>query len=79
MITKQPIELTLRAHSDSLMRIPGVIGTAIGLCADNDPTPCIKVLVVRSTPEVRRTIPRELDGWRVVIEETGVVRPHGKP
>ena len=79
MITKQPIELTLQAHTDSLMRIPGVIGTAIGLCRSDDPTPCIKVLVVRSTPELRRAIPDQLDGWRVVIDETGVVRPQRTP
>lgn len=72
MITKQPIELVLRTHTDSLMRLPGVVGTGIGLC---DSTPCIKVLVARSTPELRRSVPDSLDGWRVVMEETGVVRP----
>jgi hypothetical protein len=74
MITKQPIEIVLRAHTDSLMRIPGVVGTAMGLC---DNAPCIKVLVARSTPELRRGIPDTLDGWRVVIEETGIIRPRG--
>ena len=72
MIAKQPIELVLRTHTDSLMHLPGVVGTAIGLC---DSTPCIKVLVARSTPELRRSVPDSLDGWRVVMEETGVIRP----
>lgn len=72
MITKQPIEIVLRAHTDSLMRVPGVVGTAIGLC---DNAPCIKVLVARSTPALHRAIPDSLDGWRVVMEETGIIRP----
>ena len=73
MITKQPIEAVLRAHTDSLMRLAGVVGTAIGLC---ESMPCIKVLVARSTPELRRAIPDSLEGWRVVMEETGIIRPH---
>ena len=75
MDTKKPIELVLRTHTDSLMRIPGVVGTAIGLC---DTTPCIKVLVARTTPVLQRSIPDTLDGWRVVIEETGIIRPQDR-
>jgi hypothetical protein len=54
------------------MRINGVIGTAIGAC---DSVPCIKVLVVTTTPELQREIPKTLEGHTVVIEETGIVRP----
>ena len=53
------------------MRIPGVVGTAVGLCDDK---PCIKVLVVRTTPELRRAIPDSLEGYRVILDETGTVR-----
>lgn len=60
------------SHTAQLMRIPGVVGTGIGLC---DSTPCIKVLVIRATPELRKLIPTTLDGYRVVLDETGVVRP----
>lgn len=71
-MTKTPIESVLRSHTDSLMRISGVIGTAIGAC---DSVPCIKVLVVTATPELQRVIPQTLEGHKVIIEETGVVRP----
>jgi hypothetical protein len=54
------------------MRVPGVVGTAIGLC---DGKPCIKVLVVRATPELRKAIPDSLEGYRVILDETGTVRP----
>ena len=66
------IEDVQNAHTDSLMKVPGVVGTMIGAC---DSRPCIKVLVERSTPELRRTIPDSLEGYRVAIEETGIIRP----
>jgi len=68
---RRPIEAVQSSHTDSLMRIQGVVGTAIGLC---DGTPCIKVLVVRATPELRRAIPDSLEGYRVILDETGTVR-----
>ena len=68
---RRSIEVVQDAHTDSLMRIPGVVGTAIGLC---DEKPCIKVLVVRATPEVRKAIPDSLEGYRVVLDETGTIR-----
>ena len=69
---RRPIEAVQASHTDSLMRIPGVVGTAIGEC---DGTPCIKVLVVRATPDLRDAIPDSLDGYRVILDETGTVRP----
>ena len=65
------IEAVQASHTDSLMRIPGVVGTAIGLC---DAKPCIKVLVVHATPELRKAIPDSLEGYRVTLDETGTVR-----
>ena len=71
-MARAPIEDVQNAHTDAWMKIPGVVGTAIGLCNE---TPCIKVLVVRSTSDLRKAIPDSLEGYRVIIEETGVVRP----
>jgi len=68
---RRPIEAVQGSHTDSLMRIPGVVGTGIGLC---DGAPCIKVLVVRATPELRKAIPDSLEGYRVILDETGTVR-----
>jgi len=68
---RRSIEAVQGSHTDSLMRIPGVVGTAIGLC---DGKPCIKVLVVRATPELRKAIPASLEGYRVTLDETGTVR-----
>ena len=71
-MTRPPIEQVQQSNTDAWMKIPGVVGTAIGLC---DNTPCIKVLVVRATPELRQAIPDTVQGYRVMLDETGVIRP----
>lgn len=68
---RRSIEAVQESHTDSLMRIPGVVGTAIGLCDDK---PCIKVLVAHASPELRKAIPDSLEGYRVILDETGTVR-----
>lgn len=66
------IEQALNHHTEQLMSIPGVVGTAIGEC---DGRPCIMVLVVKKTPELIKKIPSTLDGFPVIVEETGTIRP----
>lgn len=66
------IDAVLAAHNDSLMAIPGVVGTAVGRCQG---APCIRVLVTRTSDELRRRIPRELEGFPVQIDVTGPVVP----
>lgn len=74
IVTSRSIEAVLAAHRDSLMAIPGVVGTAIGLC---DGERCIKVLVRDATAETRSRIPARLEGYRVVAEVTGAIQPRG--
>lgn len=68
---QKPIEEVLKAHTDHLMSIGGVLGTAIG---ESDGKPCIKVYVVKKTKEIEQKIPAVLEGHKVVIEETGEFR-----
>jgi hypothetical protein len=70
-ISGKAIQAVLAEHTDSLMSLPGVVGTAIGECAGK---PCIKVLVVRNTPALRKKIPATLEGFLVAVEETGEIR-----
>ena len=65
------VSQVLERHSDSLMSIPGVVGTAEGSCAGR---PCILVLVERDTPALRKAVPAQLDGIQVEIRETGRIR-----
>jgi hypothetical protein len=65
------IEEVLKEHTPELMSTPGVVGTAQGLC---DGQPCIKVFAVEKTRDLEQKIPHTLEGYPVVIEETGRFR-----
>ncbi len=68
---KKTIEAVLKEHTDRLMSIPGVMGTAQGECKGQ---PCMKVYVVKKTPDLLKQIPSSLEGYKVVIQETGQIR-----
>ncbi|MGH7529308.1 MAG: hypothetical protein ACRDZV_14810 [Acidimicrobiia bacterium] len=68
--SSRSIEQVLAAHNDSLMSLPGVVGTAIGLC---DGTPCIRVFLADSNAAPR--VPSRLEGYLVNAEVTGRFRP----
>lgn len=67
-MTVRPIEEVLGVRTPALMALPGVVGTAQGLCQGR---PCIMIYVTRKTPELAREVPQSLDGYPVVVEETG--------
>jgi hypothetical protein len=53
------------------MSLPGVIGTAEGL---HEGEPCFLVLVIEITDKLRKLLPDEFDGYKVVISETGEIK-----
>ena len=65
------IEEVLKEHTPELMSRPGVVGTGQSLC---DGQPCIKVFVAKETPELKEEIPDTLEGYPVVIKESGKFR-----
>lgn len=65
------IEEVLKAHTGELMSLPGVVGTAQGLCANQ---PCIKVYVEKMGAGTGEKIPDSIEGYPVEIEETGMFR-----
>ena len=67
----KPIKKVLEEHTNELMSIKGVIGTAEGLCNGK---PCIKVYVIKKTRQLIQRIPTTLEWYPVVIEETGEFR-----
>lgn len=69
---RKTIEQVLQSHTDSLMQIPGVTATALGICDDG---PCIKVYVVAITPALKAAIPASLEGYPVSLQPTGEIRP----
>ena len=68
---KKSIEIVLQEHTDELMSLAGVVGTAQGLCHDK---PCIKVYVIDLTPELEKKIPKTIEGYVVDVEATGEIR-----
>jgi hypothetical protein len=67
----ETIKEALKKHTKDLMSMPGVVGTGQGLCEGK---PCIKVFVIKKTPDLDQKIPKTLDGYPVVIEETGEIK-----
>ncbi len=62
------VEQVFDTHRDSLLSIPGVVGAGI---ARLDGKPCIMVMVKQKSEVAPGQIPKELDGYKVVIDETG--------
>ncbi|HZL84616.1 MAG TPA: hypothetical protein VFD07_04480 [Candidatus Krumholzibacteria bacterium] len=75
-MTMKTIEQVQEEHTPTLMSLNGVVGTFIGVTADD--RPCIKVMVVRRTRELEGSIPSQLEGYPVEIFESGEIRPLSK-
>ena len=73
-MTAKTIEAVLAAHTDALLALPGVVGTAIGRC---DGVPCIRVFLADANAAGRPGIPAHLEGYQVRVEVTGPIRPRG--
>jgi len=69
-MSQRAIADVLRDHTPELMTIPGVIGTGEGA---KDGRPVILVIVARGSGAGRR-IPSRIEGYSVVLQETGPVR-----
>jgi hypothetical protein len=57
-------------YEAQLMSVPGVVGVGIGEC---DGQPCLKVLVKQRTSDLEKQLPKQLEGFKVDIEETGAI------
>jgi len=68
---ERTIEQVQEEHTDDWMAISGVEGTAIGLFEGK---PCIKIFTSKKPHEIRAKIPSTVEGYPVIIEETGAFR-----
>jgi len=71
---KRDINAVLRDHDKELLAIPGVVGVYVAVLEDGK-TPCLKVMLARKTPESDRDLPKSIEGYPVVSEVTGEIRP----
>lgn len=71
---RRDINAVLAAHDDALLAIEGVVGVYVGLLEDKS-TACLRVMIQKDTPAVRKEIPSSIEGYPVVIEVSGKIRP----
>lgn len=70
-MSKETIEQVQQEHTSQWMAIDGVEGTAIGLFEGK---PCIKIFSSKKAEDFRGVIPSTVEGYPVIIEETGAFR-----
>lgn len=68
---KMTITEVLKKHTDDWMKIPGVIGTGEGR---KDDKPAVTIFVEKLTKAIQHDIPKSIDGYAVVFQETGVIK-----
>ncbi|MEZ4417555.1 MAG: hypothetical protein R3E10_17505 [Gemmatimonadota bacterium] len=67
-----PLDDARRALTDSVLGLPGVVGTAVGQWGDKS---CIMVLLEKDDPALKARLPRSFKGFDVVPKVTGAFRP----
>ena len=71
---RRDINAVLRDHDKELLVIKNVVGVYVGLENDGR-TPCLHVMLARDSSETRQAIPSQIEGYKVVVEITGEIRP----
>ena len=67
----ETIRRVLERHVQRIVSLPGVVGVAQG---ETDGRPCITVYVAEKSAGVVDQIPADLEGWPVVVRESGEFR-----
>ncbi|MBD2564814.1 hypothetical protein H6G95_30375 [Nostoc linckia FACHB-391] len=67
----QTIEQIKEQYESDLLSIDGVVGVGIGECEDK---PCIKVYLENESPNFKKQIPKQLDGFKVDAQVTGAIQ-----
>ena len=70
-LSEKTIEQVLEEKTDEWMSISGVEGTAIGFFEDK---PCITIFSSVAPQQLRGKIPETLNGYNIVIQQTGTFR-----
>ena len=72
-VQRPPLSEVVARHAPRLIEVEGieVVYESVG----PDGEPCVKIGVVELTDALRADLPRELDGWPVVVIESGEIRP----
>lgn len=71
LMPEKTIEAVPKEHTDTLMSLPGVVGTAQGECTGN---PCIIIFVAKKTSDLLKQIPVTLEGYTIEIQVTEEIK-----
>lgn len=69
--SKMKIEDVQQRHEQRLMAIPGVNGVGIG---ESNGQPVILIMVKQLTPDLKKKLPNQLEGFGVKVEVVGEIR-----
>ena len=69
-VNSMTIEEVLQKHQDRLMVIPGVVGIGEG---ESEGRPVILIMVRELSPDLRRQLPQQIDGFEVKVDVVGEV------
>lgn len=72
-VPTRDIKTVMEAHTSELMAIAGVVGVAIG--ENEKKKPCIMVLIIEDSDEIRERIPKEIEGHPVCPFVSGEIKP----
>jgi hypothetical protein len=75
---KRDIDAVLRDHDSELLAIPNVVGVYVGVIEKTN-KPCLKVMLARQPGKHDRAISNTIEGYPVITEVTGEIRPLRKP
>jgi hypothetical protein len=74
---RKPLSEVIAAHQQEWLKIDGVVGCGETETTDsaNRTTPAVMIMVDTLTPRLEGTLPKSVDGYPVIVEQVGVVRP----
>ncbi|MFI5264898.1 MAG: hypothetical protein ACHQM6_10325 [Candidatus Kapaibacterium sp.] len=68
---KMPISEVLDNYTEKWLQIPGVVGTGEGQSGGK---PCILVFTNGNSKVIKKKIPKTVEGYKVVFQETGKIK-----
>jgi hypothetical protein len=74
---RRDINVVLAEHDKALLAVKGVTGVYVALLDDHHPTPCLRVMIEQDSAAVRKQVPSSIEGYLVVVEVSGKIRPLG--
>ena len=72
---EQSTREVIAENASRILAVPGVTGMMEGTL---DGKECIRILVVEETEELRKSLPRTLGGYPVILYESGEIGLHGE-